>query len=279
VRGLERALDLGVSFFDASDSYGLGRAERILGDALAARRGQVVIATKAGWVPDGAERWTKDLSADHLRAAALRSRDRLGVDCIDVYQLHAIPDEGSETEEALDVLDELKERGVIRLAGASVGSEFDTGLRLVRTGRIQALQVHYNLLQQGAATELLDEAAGRGVGVIASIPLAYGFLSGRYTRSTCFAKDDWRSRLTREEITARVARIEELRFLAPGGVRSLAQAALQFVLAHPAVSVTIPGFRNAEQVEDLVAALDVPPLSDIEVARARELGRPVTADS
>ncbi|MGH2571188.1 MAG: aldo/keto reductase, partial [bacterium] len=267
---------------DTSDSYGLGRAERILGSALAARRGQAVIATKAGWVPDGSERWMKDLSADHLRAAAQRSRERLGVDRLDVFQLHAVPEEGAETAAALDALDELKAQGVVRLAGASVGADFEAGRRLVKSGRIDVLQVHYNLLQQGSAAELLDEAEAGGVGVIASLPLAHGFLAGGYTRATRFARSDWRSRLTPEEISARVERVDELRFLRRGA-RSLAQAALQFVLAHPAVSTTIPGFRNEEQVEDLVGSLAVPALSDIEVARARELGRewsrPVPADA
>jgi len=272
-RALQRGLDLGVSFLDTSDSYGLGRAERLVGKAVAGRRGQVVIATKAGWVPDGAERWIADLSREHLRAAALRSRRRLDVDVIDVFQLHALPAEGVETEEALDALEELKEREVCRLVGASVGSDIATGLRLVRTGRIDVLQVHYNLLQQGAATELLDEAHTRGVGVIASIPLAYGFLGGRYTRATRFPADDWRSRLTPDEVAARVERVGEMRFLTGDGARSLLHASLQFVLAHPAVSTTIPGFKSPEQVEELAAAMEAAPLSDIEIARARELGR------
>lgn len=272
-------MDLGVSFLDAADSYGLGRAERILAKAVAGRRGQVVLATKVGWVPDGVERWVPDLSREHVVAAALRSRGRLGVDVLDVLQLHAIPGEGAETDEALDALDELKTRQVCRLTGASVGAAFADGLRLVRTGRLDVLQVHYNLLQQGAAAELLDEAHARGVGVVASIPLAYGFLGGRYTRATRFDSDDWRSRLSAEEVAARADRVAELRFLGADGARPLVHAALQFVLAHPAVSTTIPGFRNREQVEELVAAVDGARLSDIEVARARELGRPASRAS
>jgi aryl-alcohol dehydrogenase-like predicted oxidoreductase len=163
---------------------------------------------------------------------------------------------------------------VCRLVGASVGAATADGLRLVRTGRIDVVQAHYNLLQQGAAAELLDEAHARGVGVIASVPLAYGFLSGRYTRSSRFPADDWRSRLTPEELAARADRVAELRFLCGDGTRTLLHASLQFVLAHPAVSTTIPGFKSAEQVEELVAAPESVPLSDIEVARARELGRP-----
>jgi aryl-alcohol dehydrogenase-like predicted oxidoreductase len=274
VRAIRAGLDRGVSFFDTADSYGLGRAERILAKALAGRRGQAVLATKVGWVPDGEERWIADLSREHLIAAALRSRRRLDTDVLDVLQLHAVPAEGDETEEALDALEELKTRRVCRLVGASVGAATADGLRLVRSGRIDVIQVHYNLLQQGAAAELLDEAHARGVGVIASVPLAYGFLSGRYTRSSRFPADDWRSRLTPEELAARADRVAELRFLCGNGARPLLHAALQFVLAHPAVSTTIPGFKSAEQVEELVAAREAVPLSDIEVARARELGRP-----
>ncbi len=272
VRAVARALDLGVNFFDTSDSYGLGRSERVLGRAVGSRRGQVILATKAGFVPDGSERWLKDLSADHLRAAADRSRRRLAVDTIDVFQLHAVPDPGEETEEALDTLDELKRRGVIRAVGVSIAADYDAGVRLARTGRVDVLQVYYNLLQQGAELELFEATQACGVGVVAAIPLAYGFLSGRYTSKTVFAKDDWRCRLTRDEVAARVERVEQLRFLTADGKRTLLEAALQFALAPAAVSTVIPGFRNPEQVEGLVHALAAPPLSDIEVARARELG-------
>jgi aryl-alcohol dehydrogenase-like predicted oxidoreductase len=272
IRGIQRALELGVNFFDTADSYGLGRSERILAKAVASRRGQVVLATKAGWIPDGDERWMRDLSARHLAAAAARSCRRLGVEAIDVFQLHSVPEEGEETEEALGALEELKARGVIRLAGVSVGSDFAGGLRLMQSGRIDVVQVHFNLLLQGATTELLEEAVGRQVGIVGSIPLAYGFLSGRYTRATSFASDDWRSSLTSEEIASRVKRVREFRFLTGGGTRSMTQAALQFVLAHSGLSTTIPGFRNVEQVEELVSSLEAAGLSDIEVARARELG-------
>lgn len=272
VRALRHALDRGVNFFDTSDSYGLGRAERLLGRALSDRAGQVVIATKAGWVPDGSEKWVPDVSADHLRAACERSRRRLQIDTIDLFQLHRVPAEGAETDEALDALDELKTRGAIRLAGASAGLDTDGALRLVRTGRLDAVQVHYNLLHQGASA-LMDEAATRGLGVIVSTPLAWGFLAGRYTRGTRFATDDWRSRLTEDEIAARVERAERLRFLTGDGRRTYLAAALGFVLAHPSVTCAIPGFRDAEQVDGLLAALDAPPLSDIEVARARDGAR------
>jgi aryl-alcohol dehydrogenase-like predicted oxidoreductase len=215
----------------------------------------------------------KDLSADHLRAAALRSRARLGVETIDVFQLHAIPDAGAESEEAFDALDELKTRGVVRAAGASVGADAAAGLRLVESGRIDVLQAGFNLLQQGAAQELFDACRKKKVGLISSIPLAYGFLSGRYTRNTVFSKDDWRSRLTREEVAARIGRVEDLRFLTAGGTRALIHAALQFVLGHPQIATTIPGFRSVEQVDGILEALEAEPLSDIEFARARELGR------
>lgn len=273
VRAVQRGLELGVTFFDTSDSYGLGRSERILGRVARGRRGQMVLATKAGWVPDGTDRWMRDVSPDHLRAAVERSLQRLGTDHVDVYLLHAVPDEGAETDRALDTLDELKTRGRIRCAGVAVAWDVEAGLRLVRTGRLDAIEVHYNLLHQGAARELLDEAARRRVGVIVSTPLAYGFLSGRYTRSTRFARDDWRSRLTPDEIAARLERVAAVRFLAGNGTRSLKDAALQFVLAHPAVSTAIPGFRSTEQVEGLVQVLEASPFTDIELARARELGR------
>ncbi|MGQ0723187.1 MAG: aldo/keto reductase [Candidatus Eiseniibacteriota bacterium] len=273
VGAVRRALDKGVTLFDTSDAYGLGRAERFLGQAVSGRRGQVVVATKIGWVPDGKERWIADLSSDHLRAAATRSRARLGVDVIDLLQLHAVPAPGDETERALDALDELKTMELCRLTGVSVGADWEAGLRLARSDRIDAVQVHYNLLQQGAAQELLDDALVRGVGIIASAPLAHGFLSGKREPGETFPADDWRSRFTAEERAARVERVRELEFLGGAGRRTMVQAALQFVLAHPAVSSAIPGFRSVEQVEDLVAAQDVPRLSDIEVARARDLAR------
>ncbi|MDP6528481.1 MAG: aldo/keto reductase [Gemmatimonadota bacterium] len=276
-RGIERALDAGVNFFDTADSYGLGRAERILGEVVGPRRGQVVLATKCGWVPDGIERWTKDLSREHIHAAARRSATRLRVDTLDLLQLHAIPDEGAETDRALDALDELKASGLIRLGGVSVGTDYEAGVRLLGSGRVDVVQATFNLLQQGALTELLPAALEHRVAVIASIPLAYGFLSGRYTRKTEFPPDDWRSSLTREEVEARVARAEEFRFLSTDGGRTLMEAALLFTLSHPAVAATIPGFRSPEQVDGLVGSLRTPALTDIEIARARELGRSRTA--
>jgi aryl-alcohol dehydrogenase-like predicted oxidoreductase len=273
VEAVRRGLDLGVTLVDTSDAYGLGRAERLLGRAVAGRRGQVVVATKIGWVPDGMERWIPDLSGDHLRAAAARSRARLGVDVIDVLQLHVVPAAGDETERALDALDELKMTELCRLTGVSVGADWEAGLRLARTGRVDVVQVHYSLLQQGAAQELLDDALVRGVGVIASAPLAHGFLSGLRDAEAGFPDDDWRSRFSAEERGARVERVRELEFLGGAGRRTMVQAALQFVLAHPAVSSAIPGFRGAAQVEELATAQDAPRLSDIEVARARDLAR------
>jgi len=278
LRAVSRALELGVTLFDTSDTYGLGRAERLLGRVAAGRRGQMILATKAGWVPDGVERWMADVSPEHLVAAAERSLRRLRADVLDVFLLHALPEEGDATERALDALDELKTRGRIRAAGAAVAWETEAGLRLLKTGRLDVIEVHYNLLHQGAAP-LLEEALRRRVGVIVSSPLAYGFLSGRYTRATTFAADDWRSRLTPEEITARLERVAALRYLTGDGTRSLRDAALRFVLAHPAVSATVPGFRNGEQVEGLVEALDAPPFTDIELGRARESGRARAAAS
>lgn len=272
LRALSRALELGITLFDTSDTYGLGRAERLLGRIAGGRRGQMVLATKAGWVPDGVERWMADLSPAHLEAAAVRSLRRLHADVLDVFLLHAMPEPGDETERALDALDELKTKGRIRAAGAAVGWDTDAGARLLKTGRLDVLEVHYNLLHQGAAP-LLEEALRKKVGVIASSPLAYGFLSGRYTRATTFAADDWRSRLTPEETAARLERVAAMRFVTGDGVRTLRDAALRFVLAHPAVTSTVPGFRSGEQVEGLVEALDAAPFTDIELGRARESGR------
>jgi aryl-alcohol dehydrogenase-like predicted oxidoreductase len=243
VRAVQRAVDLGVSFFDTADSYGLGRAERILGKALAGRRGQVVLATKAGWVPDGMEGWLADLSADHIRAAAERSRRRLQVDVIDLFQLHGAPEAGSATDQALDALDELKTRGITRLIGASVGFDVDGGRRLLRTGRIDALR--FTACCAGAAP-LLEEAGRRGSASWSRRRSRTAF-SPVATRATRFPEDDWRADSRR--VAARVERAGRMRFLGGEGRRTLLAAAILFVLAHPAVTAATPGFRNLEQVE------------------------------
>jgi aryl-alcohol dehydrogenase-like predicted oxidoreductase len=154
-----------------------------------------------------------------------------------------------------------------------VGADVTAGLRILESGRIDVLQASFNLLQQNASADLFESCRKKKVGIISSIPFAYGFLSGRYTRNTVFSKDDWRSRLTREEVAARVSRVEDLRFLTADGTRPLIHAALQFVLGHPQISTTIPGFRSVEQVNGILEALESEPLSDIEFARARELGK------
>jgi len=253
-RALERAFDLGVNFFDTADIYGLGRSEELIGQVFAGRRDQVVLATKAGIVrtPDGGHR--KDFSPAHLRSALDRSLRRLQTDYVDVFQLHNPPADVLAQGEVTRTLEDLQREGKTRLFGVSV-TQIDEGLTAIDSGHAQVLQVLYNILNQKPDDRLLPYSLKKGIGIIARVPLASGVLTGKMNRQTQFPADDIRRNfLTPKRLGEAIDIVEEVRRLLVGTQITLAQAALRFVLANPAVSVVIPGAKNPQQVEENISA-------------------------
>ena len=268
---LHRALDLGVNFFDTADVYGDGHSERLLA-RLKKERGSsetFYIASKAGrrLSPHVAEGYT--LAA--LTGFVERSLQNLEAEAIDLLQLHCPPTAAYYMPEVFDALDALVRAGKLRHYGVSV-EKVEEALKAIEFPGVQSVQIIYNLLRQRPAELLFEQTLKRGVGVLARLPLASGLLSGKFTAETQFAADDHRH-FNRDgaafdkgetfgglDYAQGLRAVEALRALVPAGM-SLPQLALRWIQQHPAVTASIPGGRRVAQVEENVAAADLPELS------------------
>lgn len=264
---LATAFDTGVRFIDTADVYGDGASERSIGRFLQSHRDAgLVVATKlgrAGIYPDGYTR-------ESLRVATQRSLERLGVDSLDLTQLHCVPTEVLRQGHVFDWLRELQQEGLIKQWGASVES-VEEGLICLDQPDLASLQIIFNIFRQKPTEELMPRAAEQGVGIIVRLPLASGLLGGKITRATTFRDDDHRN-FNRDgaafnvgetfaglELDRGIAATEKVAALVPPGL-TMAQVALRWILDHPAVSVVIPGASRPEQVRANVDAAAVAPL-------------------
>src|SRR5438874_6162429 len=253
---IRRARDLGVTFFDTADSYGFGRSESLLGIVLSRKRQDVVIATKVGVTRSADAALKKDFSKQHIFQAIDGSLRRLRTDYVDLYQAHNPTTEQLRREEIQEAMERLQEIGKVRYWGVSISTN-EEGIEIINRGWGHALQVLYNVLNQSPANELLPLAKQKGYGIIARVPLASGLLTGKFRIDTAFPADDVRQNfLTPKRLEEALRRVDEVKSIVGGGAKSLADAALQFVLANDAVSTTIPGARNVRQVEMNVAAAE-----------------------
>jgi aryl-alcohol dehydrogenase-like predicted oxidoreductase len=271
---IETALELGVNFIDTSDAYGAGYAETLLGNALKGKRDKVIIATKGGNVMSGPNRGKRIFDADYIGRVMEESLTRLQTDYIDLYQLHNPTVDVIEKGEVWRVLERAKQAGKIRHYGVSINS-MEEGVAAVKDGRSDTIQVEYNLLAQEPAEAIFPLAAQANIGIIARVPIKRGILTGKLTVAdeARFQGEDVRARSFKGEAFAKeLAKAEQLRFLVNGDITSLTQAALAFCVADPAVSVTIPGARNAAQMRENASAGDVE-IPGADLARVAELWR------
>ena len=240
------AFEKGVTFYDTADQYGGGRAERLLGEAFSALGDRVVIATKLGyeldsdgWISQGGTVPAFNASRDYIRQAVEGSLTRLKRDAIDIYQFHA-PPPAEAWDEAFGTMEELKSEGKIRFYGLCLGNEVQALKAIAETG-IASLMLTYNILNQGMAKPVMETAAEKGIAVVARQPLSSGLLSGQLNADTVFAENDYRKTWPREKLLADLERVEQIKTVIGNKAQSLPQAALKFILAHPAVCCVIPG--------------------------------------
>ncbi|MCU1229695.1 MAG: aldo/keto reductase [Acidobacteria bacterium] len=246
---IRRARDLGVNFFDTSDSYGFGRSESLLGIVLSRKRQDVVIATKVGNIRSSIGELRKDFSKQHIFHAVDGSLKRLRTDYIDVYQMHNPTVQDLAREEIQEAMEMLQDAGKVRFWGVSVSTP-EEGIEIVNRGWGHTLQVLYNILNQAPAKELFPAARQKGYGIIARVPLASGLLTGKFRTETTFSSDDVRQNfLTPRRLEEAVERIDEVKSILGGSSRVLTDAALKFAISDDAVATTIPGARNVHQVE------------------------------
>jgi aryl-alcohol dehydrogenase-like predicted oxidoreductase len=258
-----------VTFFDTADVYGDGRSERLVGRLLRERAGDgLTYATKMG---RRADQTVANYSPENFRAWNDRSRENLGVETLDLVQLHCPPTDLYYHPEVFADLEAMVGEGRIAAYGVSV-ERVEEALKAIAYPNVASVQIIFNAFRQRPADLFLAEAARRGVGVIVRVPLASGLLSGRYTRDTAFAADDHRSFNRAGEafdvgetfagvpFEVGLDAVEDLRPLVPEGA-TLAQLALRWILMHDAVSTVIPGARSPEQARANAAAADLAPLA------------------
>lgn len=268
LKAIARALELGCTFFDTADIYGHGLSEKLLGQALQKQRQTCIVATKVGNdFYHGPVR--KNFDPDYIRLAVDKSLERLRTDYIDLYQLHNPPLMMLQRREHYEVLDALKQAGKIRYYGVSVHDAYE-GTMAINTGKPDVIQVVYNLLRPDAREELLPLAQEQDVGLIIREPLASGMLTGKYAADATFSEGDIRASWPQEYLSMQAQVVDKLRFLATPG-RTLAQAALRFVLDELAVSVVIPGIKTVAQVEENLAASAIVSFTDDELQAIQEL--------
>ncbi|MDL2079090.1 aldo/keto reductase [Streptomyces sp. GXMU-J15] len=269
VRAVRRALDLGVTFFDTADTYGAGHSERVLGRALGARRGEVVVATKWGNVFDERSRVLlgSDDSLDHARRALTGSLRRLGTDYIDLYQFHVSDADPGRGAELRDLCEEFVREGLVR---AYAWSTDDPGRAAVfgAGAHCAAVQHRLNVLQD--APEMLALCEGEGLASVNRSPLAMGLLAGKRGAGEALEAGDIRSAPPAwlEGFSAGGAadpewlkRVHAVRDVLTSGGRTLAQGALAWIWGRSALTVPIPGFRTVAQVEENAGAIGKGPLT------------------
>ena len=263
---LHAALDSGITFFDTADVYGDGLSERLIGRLRRERHEPFIIATKAGrrLAPHTADGY----NAANLTAFVDRSLKNLGVERLDLVQLHCPPTEVYYRPEVFAALDGLVTAGKIHFYGVSV-EKVEEALKAIEYPGVQSVQIIFNPFRLRPAELFFKEAIRRQVAVIARVPLASGMLSGRYAATTRFPADDHRA-FNREgamfdrgetfsgvDYEAGLAAVEELRPLVPAGT-TLAQFALRWILSFDAVTTVIPGARRPAQVEENARAAELP---------------------
>jgi aryl-alcohol dehydrogenase-like predicted oxidoreductase len=251
---VERALELGVNFFDTSISYNQGRSEAIVGELTSRHPEPTWISTKVGFDIDfevGPDHATRDYSAKAILRDVDGQLRRLRRDTLDMYMLHSPSVHVLEAADWATAIDTLKQQGKIRWFGIST-SDHASGMWSIEHGA-DLLQIEYDLLNPSAEEKLLPLAKRHNVGIMARTPLARGLLTGKFKAGRPIpAELQWR-RPTGDQLQLRLERIEQLRFLERRG-QTLGQAALRFVLAHPAVHCVVPGARTVEQLESNVPA-------------------------
>ena len=263
LQALQLSLELGCNFYDTAWAYGNGHSESLLGRLIRNNPGkEIIVATKVPpknhiWPADPKARLEDVFPAKYIIEYTKRSLENLGVERIDIQQLHVWDDGWAENPERRETAQRLKEEGFIRLFGLSLNRwEPWNGLKAIRSGEVDSIQVIYNIFDQAPEDQLLPLCQELGVGVLARVPLDEGGLSGKLRKDTKFPDDDWRAHyFGPENLGPTVERAEALKKLLPKGM-SLPELAMRFSISPPAVSTSIPGMRKLGHVKEDIAISD-----------------------
>jgi aryl-alcohol dehydrogenase-like predicted oxidoreductase len=276
VASLERAVDLGCTFFDTALAYGMGKSEQLLAQVLARHRDKkLYVATK---IPPGNMRWPAlasyalddVFSRDHMRRSTETSLKNLGLSSVDLQQFHVWTDAWATDDRWQRAVDDLKRERLIRAFGISINRwEPSSVLRALETGLVDSVQVVYNLFDQNPEDELFPACRERGVAIIARVPFDEGSLTGTMTRDMTWPEGDWRNLyFTSDKLAEILDRVDALRADVPPGM-TLPELALRFILANPDVTTVIPGMRRPRHVAANLAVSDGRTLDPDVMARLR----------
>jgi aryl-alcohol dehydrogenase-like predicted oxidoreductase len=280
---MHKAFDLGVTLFDAADTYGNGLSEELIAKAFPNQRDEIIIATKVGYdfVTHGESRGRgqREIPQDFSPEAIVRATDaalkRLKTDRIDLLQLHNIRMEQIYDDQLWTALEKLKTSGKIRYSGVALGPAIGwlyEGVNCIRERDVTSVQHIYNILEQhpGRAMQQAAIDAGKDTMFLIRVTHSSGMLEGKYTAETVFPPTDHRNHRPRSWLLNGVKKIDRLRFL-ENSDRTLGQAALQWLLADERVTSTLPNIYNEEQLVEFAAAPECPPLSADDLSRIEEL--------
>jgi aryl-alcohol dehydrogenase-like predicted oxidoreductase len=264
---LQRAVDAGCTFFDSAWAYGNGKSDQFLGQTLARNPGKGIYAASKvppknlQWPASPKDKYQDVFPPDHVFKYAELIRARLGTSAVDLLQFHVWEDSWTDDPDFRKTVDKLKRDGIVRAFGLSLNRwEPANGVRAIRTGLVDVVQVIYNIFDQSPEDELFPLCRELNVGVIARVPLDEGSLGGKLTLDTEFPNNDWRSRyFSSKNLKSTVKRIEQLKQIVPANM-TLPELALRFILSNPDVSTTIVGMRQAEHVAANTSYSDKEPL-------------------
>jgi aryl-alcohol dehydrogenase-like predicted oxidoreductase len=274
---LNRSIDLGVNFIDTAAGYGSGKSERLIAQVLNQRKEKVWVATKTPplpghWPPTPYDVAEERYPEKYLRENVEERLRNLNTDCLDILQLHTWTRAWNKNPRPLDVLKKLQAEGKIRFIGISTPEQDQNCvIDLMRRGYLDTVQVIYNIFEQEPAAELLPAAQESNVGILVRVVFDEGVLTGKYTAESRFPEGDFRNNyFAGDRLERSVGRVEKIKAdIADSGL-TMVQVALQFVLAHPAVSTIIPGIRNVQQAEANTSVSDLPPLPEALMLKLRE---------
>jgi len=265
---LQLAIDLGCNFFDSAWAYGEGKSDTLLGQIMAKnpRKGLYAaskIPPKNGqWPASPKAKYEEVFPAEHVFNYADIIRKNLGTDTIDLLQFHVWSDHWTDNPDFRNTVEKLKRDGIVRAFGLSLNRwEPENGIKAMRTGLVDSVQVIYSVFDQSPEDELFPACQELNVGVIVRVALDEGSLGGKMSKDTKFPADDWRSRyFNPKNLANTLGRVEKLKQILPAGM-SLPEMALRFVLSHPAVSTTIIGMRKLDHVRENIGLSDKGPLN------------------
>ena len=266
---LQASVDLGCNFFDTAWGYGAGHSEGLLGRLVRANPDKkLYTATKIppkNFIWPSRRGFSLDdcFPPDHIQEYVEKSLENLGLDSVDLIQFHTWEDDWTEDDRWVKKMDQLKSEGLVNAVGISINRwEPWNGVRAVKSGLIDAVQVIYNIFDQNPEDELFPACEAMDVGVIARVPFDEGTLTGTITIESTWPEDDWRSTyFVAENLKSSVAHADALKPLIPAGM-TMAEMAMRFILGNKAVSTIIPGMRKLRHVQSNIATSDAGPLED-----------------